>query len=344
MIMGREKSLGSDDLGVAYVFDDRPGKTKSIESTGAAPDLIQDQQAVAGGMAEDVGNFAHFDHKGRLSAGQVVRSADAGKNTVRNRDARAVCRNEAADLSHQDDGGHLPHVGRFSAHVWSGDDRDAVILHIHIGIVGDESIIRQHPFYYGMTAFFDDQFAAGRQDLRPYVLITVSGIPQGPKAVQLGYQVRSALYTPHGSQHRLADLLEQIVFQLLQPVLGSQKGVLYIFQFFSNISFAVDQGLLADITVRYQAGLSLADLQIIAEHTIVTDLQIFDAGRFLFLCFQLCQPGSAVCGGTPEPVDFRVITGLDQSAFPKGYGRFVTDGFIQKSGNIVQRVQFFLDL
>ena len=92
---------------VVQVFDHGPGDRHPVVGAGAAPDFVQDEQALRRGVVEDVGRLHHLDHKGRLPRRQFVRRADAREDAIHHADVRLIRRHEAADLRHQHDEGGL---------------------------------------------------------------------------------------------------------------------------------------------------------------------------------------------------------------------------------------------
>ena len=63
MVVGGEEGLGLDAGGVVEVFGDGPGDADAVEGGGAAADLVEDDEAFAGGVVEDVGGLLHLDHE-----------------------------------------------------------------------------------------------------------------------------------------------------------------------------------------------------------------------------------------------------------------------------------------
>ena len=55
-------------------------------------------------------------------ADRSSRGADAGENAVHDADAGGLGRDEGADLGHEHNEGHLPHIGGLARHVGAGDD------------------------------------------------------------------------------------------------------------------------------------------------------------------------------------------------------------------------------
>ena len=64
------------------VFGDGLGKGEAIKSRSAATDFVHKDEGLLGGVVEDVGGFAHFDHEGGAVGGKVIRCADTGKDLV----------------------------------------------------------------------------------------------------------------------------------------------------------------------------------------------------------------------------------------------------------------------
>ena len=111
---------------VGAVFEHGSCYRHAVICGGAAAYLVQDEQARARCIAQDVCDLAHFEHEGRLTGGKIVRCADSRENTVDNADDGAFCRNERAYLRHEHDECRLPHVGRFTGHIGAGYDGDTV--------------------------------------------------------------------------------------------------------------------------------------------------------------------------------------------------------------------------
>ena len=57
-------------------------KGEAVESRSAATDFVHKDEGLVGGVVEDVGGFAHFDHEGGAVGGEVVGGADAGEDLV----------------------------------------------------------------------------------------------------------------------------------------------------------------------------------------------------------------------------------------------------------------------
>ena len=110
MVMGREQGLGTKIFLVADIFNDGPGDGQSVKCGSSASDLIQNQKRSGCRVPKNVRHFIHFDHERRLTAAQIVRSADPGENPVHNAKVRRFCGNKAADLIQKNNQRDLPHI------------------------------------------------------------------------------------------------------------------------------------------------------------------------------------------------------------------------------------------
>ena len=120
VVMGREEGLAAQPGVVVDMFDDRACDGQAIIGAGAPADLVQDHQRARSGLVQDGGGLDHLHHERGLARGQVVLQSDPGEDPVDQTDGRFRCRNEAADLGHEGDDGHLPDVSGLSGHVRPG--------------------------------------------------------------------------------------------------------------------------------------------------------------------------------------------------------------------------------
>ena len=86
------------------------GQGQAVIRAGSAADFIQQYQAVAAGIVQDVGGLRHLDHEGGTPAGQVIAGADTGKYAVDRTDDGRPGRHPAAGVSQQDNQRGLAHV------------------------------------------------------------------------------------------------------------------------------------------------------------------------------------------------------------------------------------------
>ena len=142
MVMRGEERLGPDLM--MQVFDDAPSQAQPVEGAGAAADLIEDDQAAAGGIVEDVGRLAHLDHEGALASGQVIAGADSREDAITQIDARRCHGQIRTGVGQYGQQGDLSDVSAFAGHVRAGDESDLVAAEVEFSVVGNEALLG-HP-------------------------------------------------------------------------------------------------------------------------------------------------------------------------------------------------------
>ena len=116
---------------------------------------------------------------------KIIRSSYTGKNPVDNTNVRGGCRNIASNLRHENNQRRLPHIGRLTCHIRSGDDGDAVAAVVKIGIIIDKQVIVNHFFDNRMSSILDIN-RTGFVDFRPAVIVLLCNECQGYKYIQPG--------------------------------------------------------------------------------------------------------------------------------------------------------------
>ena len=67
LVVVRGKKGARVNLAVlVQVFDNGPGNAQAVESARAAAELVDEEQAAAGGVVEDIGGLVHLYHEGAL--------------------------------------------------------------------------------------------------------------------------------------------------------------------------------------------------------------------------------------------------------------------------------------
>ena len=123
-----------------------------------------------------------------------------------------------------------------------------------------------------------------------------------------------------------ADLLVDGGLQLLQPVARAEHPVLVLLQLLRVEPLRVDERLAADVVLRHAAAMGVGDLQIVAEHLVVADLQVGDAGALALLPLQPRDVGARVLRGHPHLVHLLGVPLADDSPLPHVALRVVGDG------------------
>ena len=336
MIVGGKECFGTEVFLVADVLDDGPGDREAIVGGRSSSDFVQDQQGVPGRVAKDVGHFVHLDHKGTLSAPQVVGGADAGKDPVDDAQIRGGSRHKASDLRHQADQGHLAHVGGLTGHVGPGDDRDRVLLTVERRVVGDK-VTGEHLLDDRMAAVLDADDAL-TVDLGAHIAVSLRRQGQGAQNVQHRQRSRGFLDAHDLPADRVADLAEAVVFQRIELVVGVEDHILEGSQLLGRVALRADQRLLSLIVVRHHVLEGIGDFKIIAEYFVVLDPQVLDAGTLLVLRLQIHQPLPALGLGFAELVNIGVEPRADDPAFLDLDGRLVLNGIRKELYQVVEVV------
>jgi len=154
---------------VMQVFDDAPGQAEAVEGAGATSDFIEDDETARGGVVEDVGGFAHFDHESGLAPREVVARANAGEDAVHEIDASFARRNERTSVRENCEQGGLADVSAFAGHVGAGDEGNSGFV-IEARVVGNKAFVADPLFENGMAPVANDDHAFIR-DLRAAIVL-----------------------------------------------------------------------------------------------------------------------------------------------------------------------------
>jgi len=119
----------------------------------APPDFIHDDEAAAGGVAQDMCRFEHLDHECALVLAQIVGAADAAEDLVDEADLGVRGGHVHACLGENAYQGGLAQECAFSGHVGAGEEPDA-------GGAGEYAVVGDELAAGGEEAGFDDHVAA----------------------------------------------------------------------------------------------------------------------------------------------------------------------------------------
>ena len=111
---------------------------------------------------------------------------------------------------------------------------------------------------------------------RTGVIVITCDICKRTEHVEGRNRLRGLLHTVHFSGNLIPHLDKNIIFQRRQPFLRAEHRAFKLFEFLRDIAFTVCKCLLADVILRHSIQVRLADLDIIAEHTIIADLELAD--------------------------------------------------------------------
>ena len=331
VVMGGEQRFAADV--VADVFYHGAGDAHAVKRRGTAADLVQDDQAAAGGVLQNLRHFGHLDHEGGLPGGEVVRSADAGEDRIHNADMALRRGHKAADLRHQRNEGVLAHVGRFTGHVGAGDDEHAVFALVERCVVGHEQAALEHLLDDRVAAFGNVEHVAV-VDGRLGIVVLHGGFGKGGEHIELGDGRGRALQPQDLRGNRAEQVGKQLVLQHEQPFVGAQNFIFKFLEFGRDVTLAGRQRLLAREGVRHAADIAAADLDIVAENLVEADLELGDASLLAQLGLHLRKHALAAVHDVAQFVDFGVVSGADGAAVLEVGGRVVDQG----AGDVVKDV------
>ena len=139
-----------------------PRQRQAVERAGAAPDLVHEDEALVGGVVQDVRGLGHLHHESGAPAGEIVAGADAREDAVdRARAPRRSAGTKLPTCASSAISARLAHVRRFAAHVRARDDQHAPrgIEHQVVGHEGavDEMLDHRMPPAANLEARLGDQ-------------------------------------------------------------------------------------------------------------------------------------------------------------------------------------------
>ena len=142
-------------------------------------------------------------------------------------------------------------------------------------------------------------------DLRPAVVPLPGQLGQGRQHVELGQHRGRGLHPPPRRRHRVAQLQEQLVLQLLRLLVGREDLFLVLLQLRRDVALGVLDRLLADVVVGDLLAVGVGDLDVIAEDLVEADLERGDAGPLDLLGLVAGDPLLAAVGQLAQGVQLR---------------------------------------
>ena len=314
VVVGGKQRLAAKPLGrVGDVLDHGAGNAHAVKCGRAAADLIQNDQTLCGGILQDLGHLGHLHHEGGLPSRQVIRCTDAGEDGVHNAHMAFFGRDEGADLRHQRNEGILTHVGRFTGHVRAGDDEAAVGGAVEGGIVWHEQAALEHLLDHRMTAFHNGQLVAVVHN-GAAVVVLGRHLRQRRQHIQLGDGIGRPLDAVQLGADGLQQLSKKAVFQRDETLVGTEDLAFQLLEFLGDVALAAGERLLADVGLRHQIFVAVADLDEVAKDVVVADLQLGDAGLLPQAGLQLGQDALGVIADGTQLVHLGVVALGDDTA------------------------------
>ena len=131
---------------------------------------------------------------------------------------------------------------------------------------------------------------------------------------------------------------KHLILESGQAFLRTEHGALELFQLLGDIALAVRKRLLTNVVLRNRLRIGAADLNIIAEHTVVANFQLADTGT---LAFRLLDFGNfTLTAGrkVAQTVNLLVEALADHAAFPKKNRRLIHDGLLDQRANVFKQI------
>src|SRR5579875_2883227 len=329
--MGGKEGSGADAL--ANLLDHGTGDRQSIECTGAATDLIQDDQTARGRVTEDAGRLHHLDQEGARASGDIVLGTDTREDAIDQANPRGTRGHEAADLSHEDDQGNLAQVRRFAGHVRAGQDHEELIRRPQMAVIRDESAGREMRLDDGVASL-DDLEVKTLIDNRAAVAPLSGQMCQGREDIQMGEAARGRPQAVSLRRDAPQEPLVDLLGELLDPLLGLEDLALPFLEARRDEALGLDQRLLPMVIRRNKPEVRAGHLQIVAEDLVVADLQGFDAGTLALDPLELGDPLPCPCRRLNQRIELGAVAGPNQGAT---VGR--RDCLIDQIGDIKARIE-----
>ena len=276
--MGGKQGFGPYPGVFVDVFDDRPGNGDTIVGAGSAAQLVEEDQAPVRNIVKDTGCLRHLYHKGGFARRNIIGCAYPGKYLIDVPDACRFGRHVRSHLRQQHNQRRLSEQGRFTRHVWTGNHDDLLFVVVECQVVGNVLFAdRELLFDHRMTPAFDlKQIAVVH--IRAGVFVLNCHCGERAQTVDLGRQAGIELNGLVIFCQRIDQIVEKGGFERQNTLFSPQNFGLILFQLLRNITFRIDQRLLADPFVRDFVLVHVAHLDEIAENIVVGDLQRRDAG------------------------------------------------------------------
>ena len=288
-------------------------------------------------MVEDVRGFRHLDHEGRHAGADVVVRAHAREDPVGQSDHRSLRGHEAAALREEDDHGGLAQVRRLARHVRPGGDDDLSAFRIEVEIVGDEHARREAPLHQRVATRLDAELHSG-VDLRAPPVVVRSSDRQADQRVHHAQGAAAPAQSRCRGCDRGAEVVQDLELASRDPLLGAEHDRFLFLQLGGDVALATGQCLLAGVLIRQAHRVGVADLDVVTEDLVESDLERADACPPTLRRLELCDPLPRAARGVGDRIEVGVVTGADRTALPSGRRRVIDQGSRQCSRQLRRRV------
>ncbi len=190
-----------------------------------------------------------------------------------------------------------------------------------------------------MAALFEDDSAA--QVHRGARVAAVDGnLREREQHVQPRHGLRRGLHAVHLPGGLLAHGAEQLVLELDGFVVRAEDAALQLLELRRDEPLAVRERLFAGVFGRGLVLVGVADFYVIAEHAVVADPELRDAGALALARLDFRNHAPAAAHVALEQVQLLTEARLYQAAFPDGKRRVVHNRALEQVPHVPERVDF----
>ncbi len=138
---------------------------------------------------------------------------------------------------------------------------------------------------------------------------------------------------------RLTNAEEEFIFKLHQALLRAGDGLLQFLEFRRDVALGVGKRLLALVAIRHEMLVGFGHIDIIAEHAVIADLQVFNAGCRPLLRLHAREPLLAVARSFAQRAHLAVVAFADDAAIFNAYGRLIDDRVVEQRADVRHYVE-----
>ena len=179
---------------------------------------------------------------------------------------------------------------------------------------------------------------------RTDIIVFAGGGGKRKQTVQTRYLICINLNGRNKFAQRLHQLRIKLRFQHQNLVLSAEYFLFILFQFLRNVTFGIDQGLLADPLLRHFILVHIAHFDIIAKDIIIPYLQTGNTRQFTFTLLHLQEIILAGIGYLAQLVQLGIHARFYHAAFINKQRRVVVDLLVNAVANGPADIQLFADV
>ena len=320
------------------VLGHRPGDAQPVEGGGAAAHLVEHDQALRGGVVQDVRRLLHLDHEGRLPARDVVGRADAREDAVDQAELGLPGRHERAALRQQRQQRHLPQVGGLAAHVRAGEHdqlmRRAVRASTSFGT-------KVPPASRSTTGCRTSAALSSSPSCTcGLVKLPSAAVSARPASTSSAATARAVSSTrAEAADTVAAQRLEELELALDAALVGAEHLLLVLLERRRDEALAAGDRLLADVVVGHRVQVRLRDLDVVAEDAVEAHLERLDAGARALGGFELGDDLLARAADPAQLVELGVDAVANRVAVAGQRRRLVDERGVDGAAHVGQVVE-----